>query len=50
MRTKVDIGEATHQPCSKEVKLKSAKQFVDDHDVEVWQLDRIVTKLSSKPE
>jgi hypothetical protein len=30
--------------------IESAKQLVDGHDVEIWQLDRLVTRLPSKPE
>ena len=29
--------------------IESAKQLVDGHDVEVWQLDRKVAKLDSRP-
>jgi hypothetical protein len=30
--------------------IESAKQFVNGHDVELWQRDRIVAKLDRKPD
>jgi hypothetical protein len=43
--------EAINLDCADDAAaVESAKQFVDGHDVEVWQLDRMVKKLSSKPE
>jgi hypothetical protein len=30
--------------------IESAKQFVNGHDVELWQRDRIIAKLDRKPE
>ncbi len=30
--------------------IESAKQFVDGHDVELWQEDRCVARLNRKPE
>jgi len=30
--------------------IEAAKQFVDGHDVELWQGDRHVAKFDSKPE
>jgi hypothetical protein len=30
--------------------IESAKQFVNGHDVELWQLDRHIARFNSKPE
>jgi hypothetical protein len=32
-----------------EMALKHARQYVDGHDVELWQRARVVAKLTSKP-
>jgi hypothetical protein len=29
--------------------IESAKQFINGHDIELWQHDRIVAKLDRKP-
>jgi hypothetical protein len=43
--------EAINLDCAEDAAaIESARQFVDGHDVEVWQLDRMVTKLASEPE
>jgi hypothetical protein len=31
-----------------EAAMESAKQFVDGHDVELWQLDRRIAKFEAK--
>jgi hypothetical protein len=30
--------------------IESAKQFINGHDIELWQRDRIITKFDRKPE
>jgi hypothetical protein len=30
--------------------IESAKQLVDGHDIELWQLDRQIAKFEPKPE
>ena len=30
--------------------IESAKQLVDGHDIELWQLDRQIAKFEHKPE
>jgi hypothetical protein len=38
--------EAVNLDCANDAAaIESGKQFVDGHDVEVWQEDRMVTKL-----
>jgi hypothetical protein len=33
-----------------DVAIESAKQLVDGHDMELWQLDRQIAKFEHKPE
>jgi hypothetical protein len=33
-----------------EAAIESAKQFVNGHDIEVWQRDRKIAKFEAKPE
>jgi hypothetical protein len=30
--------------------VESAKQFIDGHDIELWQRDRRIARLDGKPE
>ena len=30
--------------------IESAKKLIDGHDIELWQLDRMIARFDSKPE